>query len=105
MIARAGKKARKVGVEVVFQNALAETLPFPDGQFDAVLTTVMLHHLPRKPRQQCAQRDTAGSEAGRTGTVNQLPKLPLVSPNTLNWRHLTKTRFLVIGNDGKWNAH
>jgi ubiquinone/menaquinone biosynthesis C-methylase UbiE len=54
MIARARKKARKAGVDVVVQNALAETLPFPDGQFDAVLTTVMLHHLPRKPRQQCA---------------------------------------------------
>jgi ubiquinone/menaquinone biosynthesis C-methylase UbiE len=54
MIARAGKKARKAGVEVVFKNALAEALPFPDAQFDAVLSTVMLHHLPRKVRQQCA---------------------------------------------------
>ncbi len=54
MIARAGKKARKAGVEVVFKNAVAEALPFPDAQFDAVLTTVMLHHLPRKARQQCA---------------------------------------------------
>ncbi len=54
MIARAGKKARKAGVEVVFKNGLAEALPFPDAQFDAVLTTVMLHHLPRNARQQCA---------------------------------------------------
>src|SRR5713226_3604734 len=38
MIARAGKKSRKTGVEVVFKNALAEALPFPDAQFDAVLT-------------------------------------------------------------------
>jgi len=27
----------------------------------------------------------------------KLPKLPLVNPNTLNWRHLTKTKLLVIG--------
>jgi len=54
MIARAKKKARNSGVDVFFQNALAEALPFPAGQFDAVLSTVMLHHLPRKPRQQCA---------------------------------------------------
>jgi ubiquinone/menaquinone biosynthesis C-methylase UbiE len=54
MIARASKKARKAGAEVVFQNAVAEALPFPDAQFDTVLTTVMLHHLPPKVRQQCA---------------------------------------------------
>jgi ubiquinone/menaquinone biosynthesis C-methylase UbiE len=54
MISRAGKKARKAGVEIDFKNALAEALPFADAQFDAVLSTVMLHHLPRKVRQQCA---------------------------------------------------
>jgi len=54
MIARANKKARKAGVEVVFKNGVAQALPFPDAQFDAVLTTMMLHHLPRKARQQLA---------------------------------------------------
>jgi ubiquinone/menaquinone biosynthesis C-methylase UbiE len=54
MLARAGKKARKAGIEVVFKHAVAEALPFPDAHFDAVLTTVMLHHLPHKARQQCA---------------------------------------------------
>ena len=54
MIARASKKARKADVDILFQNALAEALPFPDAHFDAVLTTVMLHHLPRQTRQQCA---------------------------------------------------
>src|SRR5262245_4070202 len=39
MIARAGKKARKAGVEVLFKKELAEALPFPDAHFDAVLTT------------------------------------------------------------------
>ncbi|HXJ44911.1 MAG TPA: methyltransferase domain-containing protein [Bryobacteraceae bacterium] len=54
MLARAGKKASKAGAEVVFKNAVVEALPFPDSQFDAVLSTVMLHHLGRKARQQCA---------------------------------------------------
>lgn len=54
MIARASKKARKAGVDVVFCQALAEALPFPDGHVDLVLSTVMLHHLPRKTRQQAA---------------------------------------------------
>ena len=54
MLARAEQKARKAGVEVVLTNALAQLLPFPAAQFDAVLTSVMLHHLPRKARQRCA---------------------------------------------------
>lgn len=54
MIARASKKARKASVEVVFRNAVAEALPFPDAQFDTVLSTVMLHHLPQKTRLKCA---------------------------------------------------
>lgn len=54
MLASAAKKARKAGIDVVLQDALAQALPFPDARFDAVLSTVMLHHLPRKARQQCA---------------------------------------------------
>jgi ubiquinone/menaquinone biosynthesis C-methylase UbiE len=55
MLRRAGKKARKAGVEVFFRNGLAEALPFPDGQFNLALSTVMLHHLPQKTRRQCAR--------------------------------------------------
>jgi ubiquinone/menaquinone biosynthesis C-methylase UbiE len=54
MIARAGKKARKAGLGIDFRNALVEAMPFPDGQFDVVLSTLMLHHLPGKLRSQCA---------------------------------------------------
>jgi ubiquinone/menaquinone biosynthesis C-methylase UbiE len=55
MIDRARKKARKAGVDVVFENAAAEALPYPDAQFDVALSTVMLHHLPRKGRERCAR--------------------------------------------------
>ena len=54
MLGRADKKARKFGLEVLFRNGLAEALPFPNAHFDAVLNTVMLHHLPGKTRKQCA---------------------------------------------------
>jgi ubiquinone/menaquinone biosynthesis C-methylase UbiE len=54
MIARANRKAVKAGAPVTFQVALAESLPFPDWRFDVVFSTLMLHHLPRKTRQQCA---------------------------------------------------
>lgn len=54
MIARARMKAKSAGVEVTFENAVAEKMPFTGGTFDAVLATVMLNHLGRKARQQCA---------------------------------------------------
>ena len=54
MLARARRKARKAGVEVDFRNALVESMPFRDGQFDVVLSTLMLHHLPGNLRRQCA---------------------------------------------------
>ena len=52
MISRAGAKARKAGLDILFRNESIETLSFPDGQFDLVLSTLMLHHLPRKLREQ-----------------------------------------------------
>jgi len=55
MIARATSKAAKAAIDVRFENAVAEVLPFPDAQFDAVLSTLMLHHLPRSARQLCAR--------------------------------------------------
>ena len=54
MLARAGKKAKKAGAEVAFKNGIVEALPFPEGQFVAMLSTVMLHHLDREARQRCA---------------------------------------------------
>jgi ubiquinone/menaquinone biosynthesis C-methylase UbiE len=53
MIARASKKARKVRADVFFETAIVEALPFPHAHFDVVLSTLMMHHLPRKAREQC----------------------------------------------------
>src|SRR5262249_7772120 len=46
-------KGGKGRLQVGFETAVVEALPFPEARFDAVLGTVMLHHLPRKVRQQC----------------------------------------------------
>lgn len=54
MLARAKKKAKRAGMDVAFTEAPAQALPFADASFDLVLNTVMLHHLPRPGRAQCA---------------------------------------------------
>lgn len=53
MLTRERKKAKKAGVEVEFRNEVAEALSFHGAQFDAVLSTVMLHHLPEEARKEC----------------------------------------------------
>ncbi|MGB0061399.1 class I SAM-dependent methyltransferase [Candidatus Binatus sp.] len=52
MIARAKKKAGKAGLDLTFDTAAIEAIPFPDGTFDVVLSTVMLHHLPDEARHR-----------------------------------------------------
>jgi ubiquinone/menaquinone biosynthesis C-methylase UbiE len=54
MLARADKKAQRAGLEIHFATAPAQALPFADGRFDTVLVTLVLHHLPRSSREQCA---------------------------------------------------
>ena len=55
MIQRAKQKVLKAGVDVRFETAIVEMLPFPDASFDVVFNTLMLHHLPRPVREQCAR--------------------------------------------------
>ena len=53
MIGRARKKAQRSGFDVVFETAIAEALPFQDATFDAVLCTLVLHHLPKEALRHC----------------------------------------------------
>lgn len=52
MIARATLKARRARLDIGFRVAPAQSLPFADGQFDVVLGTLMLHHLPGTSRHR-----------------------------------------------------
>jgi ubiquinone/menaquinone biosynthesis C-methylase UbiE len=55
MIDRARKKATRAHAAVAFRTAPAELLPFETSRFNVVLSTVMLHHLPRDVRPQAIQ--------------------------------------------------
>ena len=46
MIDVATQKAREAGVEIEYHVGIIEDLPFPNGSFDVVLSSLMLHHLP-----------------------------------------------------------
>ena len=54
MLARARSKAARAGVDVRFENAAAQALPFADSSFDLALGTMMLHHLGRGARRELA---------------------------------------------------
>ena len=50
MIARARKKAARADANVRFETAVIESLPFASGEFDVVLSSLMIHHLPKRIR-------------------------------------------------------
>jgi ubiquinone/menaquinone biosynthesis C-methylase UbiE len=51
-IARAQAKARRSRRSPEFRQATVQDLPFPDGSFDAVTSTLMMHHLPAEVRDR-----------------------------------------------------
>lgn len=51
-LSRARSKARRAGLDIDFQSGVIEDLGFADGTFDAVTTTLMMHHLPVDTRRQ-----------------------------------------------------
>jgi len=46
MIAQAQSKTKNMGLEINFQTASIDELPFPNDGFDVVISSLMFHHLP-----------------------------------------------------------
>lgn len=44
-LTRAGRKARRAGLTARLDRGFAQDLPYPDGSFDRVFSSLMLHHL------------------------------------------------------------
>lgn len=57
MIETARQKAEKAGQDVRFQVGRIEAIPFPDNQFDLVLSSLMLHHIPGDAAKQQGMRE------------------------------------------------
>jgi ubiquinone/menaquinone biosynthesis C-methylase UbiE len=47
MIAVAHQKAVHSGLDIDFRVGVIESLPYPDGSFDVVTSSLMMHHLPQ----------------------------------------------------------
>jgi demethylmenaquinone methyltransferase/2-methoxy-6-polyprenyl-1,4-benzoquinol methylase/phosphoethanolamine N-methyltransferase len=46
MIVAANRKADQAGLEIEFRLGVIESLPYRDGTFDVVISSMMMHHLP-----------------------------------------------------------
>jgi ubiquinone/menaquinone biosynthesis C-methylase UbiE len=98
MIGRARRKAKKARADVTFESALAQSLPIPDARFDVVLSTVMLHHLPRKARHESVREmrrvlkpggrllvvEFGGAAPQRMGPIAHLHRHGAIKPSELN---------------------
>lgn len=76
MIREAERKAGEKQLDVSFQVALIEDIPFPNGKFDVVVSSLMLHHLPRDlKRQGIAEISRVLKPGGRFLAVDVDPPL------------------------------
>ncbi len=74
MIEFARQQARRMGTEVDFRVGLIEALPFPEGTFEVVLSSLMFHHLPDGlQRQGLAEIQRVLKPGGRLLVVDMQP--------------------------------
>lgn len=64
MLERARAKAAAAGVELRVDEGLADDLPYPDGSFAKVLSSLLFHHLPRTTKERAAREVARVLEPG-----------------------------------------
>jgi len=52
VLSRARAKAQAAGFEITFDEGFSTSLPYPDGRFDRVLSSLFFHHLDRDGKQR-----------------------------------------------------
>jgi len=52
IIARARAKTQAAGLEIAFDEGFSTSLPYPEGRFDRVLSSLFFHHLDRDGKQR-----------------------------------------------------
>ena len=55
MLAKARAKAAEAGAELQLDEGFSTELPYEDGSFDRVLSTLFFHHLDAEPKRQTAR--------------------------------------------------
>ncbi len=64
MLDRAREKAAAAGAELRLDEGLAEALPYPDGSFAKILSSLLFHHLPRATKERTAREVARVLEPG-----------------------------------------
>ena len=118
MIERARKKASRGKIDVQLEVAFAQELPFPDESFDVVLSTVMLHHVPKKERlgvvteaARVTKRrgrvllvDFGRQEGERKGLIARIHGQSGVTPkNLIDLAELASLRVIASGAARTWD--
>lgn len=55
ILAIARAKAMRSGLAVTYDEGMADVLPYPDGSFDRVVSSLMFHHLSRETKRRAAR--------------------------------------------------
>ncbi len=99
MIATARGKAERAGLAVDFRVASVDNLPYPDGSFDVVTSTMMFHHLPAQIKERGLREIHRVLKAdGRLFLCDFLTPRPLAAPlMLLMFVWMPATRYQLFG--------
>ncbi len=99
MISTAQNKASRAGLDIDFRVASVDELPFPDGYFDLVTSSMMFHHLPVQIKERgLLEIHRVLKAEGRFFLCDFLTPHPLTAPVMfllLVW--IRPTRFQLFG--------